>query len=304
MISATSFGSPDDLPVRALREKGIEVVFNPYGRSLRPEESVQLLQGCVGLIAGTEALSEGVLVQAKELRAISRCGVGVDNVDFDAALRLGISVRCTPEAPINAVAELTLALTLDLLRMIPEADRNVRSGKWLKPMGKLLKGKAVGIVGLGRIGKRVGQLLQPFDCRLLAYDVLPDNDWASHHRAEFLSFYELLAMSDIVSLHIPYSSAVHHLIGELELRHMKRGAMLINTARGGLIDEDALRRALEQGHLGGVALDVYEYEPYRGPLGSLPTVILTPHIGSYAVEARSAMERQAVENLLGMLEIK
>jgi D-3-phosphoglycerate dehydrogenase len=284
-----------------LESNGFEVVLNPYGRKLKLEEVATLAKGCVGIIAGTEPLTEEVLRQLPDLNAISRCGTGLDNVDVGAARKRGIAVRTTPDAPTQAVAELTVALILNVLRRINFMDRQVRSGAWSKEMGRLLSGKTVGIIGLGRVGRRVTKLSRSFGVKILASELKPDKKWAEKNKVSLTSLEELLRESDIVTLHIPYTKQNRNLINAKRLKIMKRGAILINTSRGGLVDEDALYQALKGGHLGGAALDAMEIEPYHGSLKELDSVILTPHIGSYAIEARVQMEMEAAKNLIRML---
>lgn len=306
LISTASFAEYDGKPLELLKQTGFEIVLNPYKRKLKPEEVIALANDCTGIIAGTEALGADVLEKLPKLKAISRCGAGMDNVDLDAAKKLGITVTGTPNAPTQAVAELALALMLDLLRRTTVMDRQVREGKWSKIMGSLLTGKTIGIIGLGRIGRQVVELLKPFGCRVIACEPQPDKKWVAAHDVELFSLDELLRQSDIVTLHIPYSKESHHLLNAEKLKLMKSSAMLINAARGGLVDEDALYDALKTGNIAGAALDVTEAEPYKGPLTELKehNIILTPHIGSYAREARIEMETEAVKNLIAMLKEK
>ncbi len=301
LISTTSFGACGAAPLERLRRAGVEAVLNPHGRRLERAETVELLAGVAGLVAGTETLDRGVLEGASALEVVSRCGTGLDNVDLDAARELGIRVYSTPEAPVEAVAELTLAGILHLLRRLGEADRAVRRGTWSKPMGRLLAGKTVGIVGLGRIGKALARLLAPFRVELVAADPEPDAEFADRHGVEFIALEELLERSHIVSLHLDAGPRPPRLLDRMHLARMRPDAILVNCARGGLVDEEALAERLEEGLLAGAFLDVYEREPYRGPLAGLASVLLTPHIGSYAAESRLRMEVEAVENLLAGL---
>lgn len=275
---------------------------NPLGRTLDEGEVRTLLHQHqpLGMIAGIEPLTRSVLQDAvSHLKVISRCGAGLDTVDVESAKALGISVYNTPDAPCQAVAELTVGMMLALIRNIRRSDSLVRSGSWTKPMGFLLSELTVGILGLGRIGKKVADLVRQFGAQVLAADIAPDEIWAKEHRVRLINREELLKQADIVSLHLPYSAGdLHHVIGPAELMSMKTGSYLINTSRGGLVDEQALREALKAGHLAGAGLDTFEQEPYRGALRDIDTVILTPHIGSYAREARARMEREAVDNLI------
>jgi len=301
-VSTSSFGKVDARPLRLLEESGVAVQTNPFKRTLTSEEAAELLRDVDGLIAGTEPLTREVLSQAKRLKVISRCGTGVDNVDLEAAAELGIVVKATANAHIAAVAELTVGAMISLLRHIPHNDRAVRQGVWEKRIGQLLQGRTVGIVGLGKVGKAVVQSLQPFHVRVLAYDPYPDWAFARGYAVEYTDLGPLLQASDIVSLHVPYHPDLHHLISRERLAEMRQGAYLLNTSRGGLVDEEALCEALHSGRLAGAFIDTFETEPYRGPLLEAPGVILSPHVGAYARESRLLMETEAVENLLQHLK--
>ena len=292
-ISTTSFGKPDPAPLEILKAAGLEVSLNPYGRKLTSEEVVELAANSEGLIAGTEPLDAQVLNKLKDLRVISRCGVGMDNIDLAAAERQGIKVFNTPNSPAIAVAELTMGLMLALLRHIPIMDRDIRAGKWQKRMGNLLLGKKVGIIGFGRIGQKVAELALGLGAQVVYCD--PAVNKAGY---TLVSLDELLSQSDIVSLHVSGGGHDALLLGYKELRSMRKGSWLINCARGGAVDEEALHRVLAEGWLAGAAVDVFEREPYAGSLTKLENVILTPHIGSYAIESRVEMEVQAAKNLI------
>lgn len=281
----------------------IAVVKNPYGRRLTEAEVSQLLaeHRPDGLIAGVEPLTRAVLERARaagSLRVISRCGVGLDSVDLKAAKELGIEVRNTPQAPVRSVSELTVALILAALRSIPTADAAIRRGEWLRLKGGLLATRTVGIIGCGRIGSAVAALVAPFGSTLVGFDPIV----REHPACTMVRLDELLAASDVVSLHAPLTEATRHLIDSDALERMKPSALLVNTARGALVDEEALVDALRSGRLGGAAFDVYEEEPYTGPLIELPEkTVLTSHIASSAKEARAVMEAEAVQNLIDAL---
>jgi D-3-phosphoglycerate dehydrogenase len=210
-------------------------------------------------------------------------------------------VSNTPTAHVAAVAELTLAGLLALLRQLPAADAAVRAGRWDKPMGRLLSGRTVGLIGFGRVGQAFAALLRPFGCTVLAHDPAGDAAVASAAGVALVALDEILGAADVISLHLPYGKAAHHLLGPAQLACLKRDALIVNCARGGLIDDVALAAHLAEHPGSGAYLDCFESEPYRGPLAQLPNVVLTAHIGSYAREARLAMEREAVDNLLGAL---
>ncbi|HWM88464.1 MAG TPA: phosphoglycerate dehydrogenase [Kofleriaceae bacterium] len=300
-ISTSSFAAETSQPLDLLRERGFEVRINPHGRPLTPDEARALLDGVVGLIAGTEKLGADLLRAHPALKVISRVGVGIDNIDLAAARELRIEVCNTPEAHVDAVAELTLAGLLAALRRVPDCHAAIRSGTWKKPMGRLLRGKTVGLVGFGRVGRAFARLLRPFECPIMAVDPMRDETSASGVGARYCDLATLLPACDVVSLHLPYEKAAHHLIGARELAAMREDAVLINASRGGLVDEEALAEHL-RAHPAAVAyLDCFEKEPYTGPLRDLPNAVLTAHIGSYARESRERMEREAVENLLRVL---
>lgn len=293
-ISTTSFASDDEQPLQLLKAASLDIHMNPLGRKMSENEMINVLADMDYLIAGTEPLTRRVLASTKKLKVISRCGVGMDNVDLGAAAELGIKVFNTPWGPTVAVAELTVGLILDLLRKCSAMDRAVRAGVWKKQMGRLLNGKKVGIIGFGRIGQKVASLLLPFNVELSYCDICePGKSLSCSPRQTE----DLLSWADIVTLHCSAPETMP-LLGKLELEKMKKGSWIVNASRGGLIDEGALYRVIKEGHIAGAALDVFDQEPYAGPLRELDNVILTPHIGSYAKEARIQMEMDSVDNLL------
>jgi D-3-phosphoglycerate dehydrogenase / 2-oxoglutarate reductase len=296
LISTSSFAMDHNPHVDRLREAGIEVLGNPHGRKLTEVEIAELMDAqVIGLLAGVEPLTRAVIDAAPALKVISRCGTGLDNVDLDSVARRNIALFNTPEAPADAVAELCLGLMLMMLRRIGEVDRRLRGAEWPRLPGRLLGSQTVGLIGLGRIGKRVARLCQAFGATVLAHDPQVS---APPPGVRLLDLDALLAASDLVSLHLPYAPEHCHLIDSQAIAAMKPGALLINTARGGLIDESALAEALRDGRLGGAALDVFEDEPYRGTLTGFDNVVLTAHIGSQARECRQRMELEAAENLV------
>jgi D-3-phosphoglycerate dehydrogenase len=301
LISTSTFGEFDSGPLEKLKASGFDVLVNPYGRRLQPGESIELMRGVHGLIAGTESLNDQILRKANGLKVISRCGVGLDNVDLETARELGIEVISTPFAPVEAVAELALGLMIALARHVVEADRMVRRAAWKPVMGSLLEGKTLGIVGLGRVGKRLVELVQPLRMSILAYELSPDVAFLTRHSVRLAPLNQLLSQSDVISLHVPLTRATQYLIGRQTLSMMKPTALLINTCRGEVVDESALLEALELSRIGGAALDVYCHEPYQGPLAGNDKLILTAHMGSYAKEARVQMETEAVDNLMRVL---
>lgn len=302
VISTSSFDVDNNPHLQHLVKAGMNIVGNSFKRKLTEDEIIKLLgQDTVGMIAGIEPLTKRVFMSAKSLKVISRCGAGLDNVDLTAAKHQDITVFNTPEAPAQAVAELTMGLMLAALRRICQVDQLLRANKWSRMQGQLLAAQLVGIIGLGHIGRRVAKLCQAFDARVVAHDPYID---PTSHGVESVPLKKLLAEADVISLHLPYGADTHHLLDAKAFACMKPGSIIINAARGGLIDEIALDEALISGHLGMAALDVYEEEPYHGPLIENEKIILTSHIGSLARESRMRMEIEAAENLLeGLIKI-
>jgi D-3-phosphoglycerate dehydrogenase len=292
-VTTSSFARYSDEPLELLRQRGVSYVLNESGRALTEDDAINILQGCIGVAAGTEKLSRRVLDACPDLRVISRCGTGMDSVDLAATKEKGIVVRNTPDAPTQAVAELTLAYTLDLLRGVTRMDRELRAGAWKKRMGFLLEGKRVGIVGFGRIGRATARLFAAFGAEIAFSDPLAHD--GVHPKMELDA---LCAWAQLVSLHCPSPPDGKPLMSAARMERMQPGSWLINAARGGLVDEEALFRLLQSGYLAGAALDVFAQEPYAGPLAGLDNVILTPHIGSYAQEARIRQEVDTIKNLL------
>lgn len=255
------------------------------------------------------------VLSGSRLRIVSQMAVGFDNIDIDCATKNGIYVTNTPGVLTDATAEHTWALILSLARRIVEADHFVRWGEWkrggtawhpLMLLGVELRGKTLGIVGLGRIGARVAEIAKGFDMRVVYYDVQRRKDLEERLGIEYAELDRLLSESDIVTLHTPLTPETRRLINRERIAKMKRGALLINTARGAVVDTEALIEALRSGHLGGAALDVFEGEPIDGshPLTALKNVILTPHIASATVETRRRMAELVAENLLAFAEGK
>ena len=298
VITTSSFGVFDNTPLQLLHDRNYQVVLNPYRRTITSAEFLELAKDAVGVIAGTEKIPADVLYKTTSLRVISRCGVGIDNIDREAAERRKIIIFNTPDGPTEAVAELTIGLILSLIRNVPQMNKDLHNRKWSKQTGYLLKDKKIGIIGMGRIGTRVAEMMKPFQVQVAYHDLSECNSFYVF-MPDFDSF---LSHSDIVLLHASKKSSHSLFIGAREIGLMKKGSWLVNMARGDMIDEDALYNALSSGHLSGAALDVFSREPYDGRLTELDNVILTPHVGSYAREARIAMEKKAVLNLLEALE--
>ena len=298
LITTSSFSLGNFAQAKSLHDAGISIEVNPHGRRLSEDEVLELVAtDVIAILAGLEPLTDRVLSNAKSLRVIARCGTGLDSVDLQAASRLGIDVFNTPDAPTQAVAELTIAHMLNSLRHISTTDSNMRSGKWTPTMGSLLATKTVGLIGVGRIGSAVAKLAQAFGARVIGFDPVV----SSHNSVELLSLDEVLNQADIVSLHVPINDQTHHIVNASAISRMKPGSIVVNVSRGGLIDESALHDALKSQHLSGAALDCFEDEPYSGPLLQIPGVHVTAHMGSYARETRDLMEVEASTNLVNGL---
>ena len=274
--------------VKKLEKAGFTVDVKP---TISSDELKKTVSNYDALIVRSRTKVTKVIIEAgTQLKLIGRVGVGLDNVDLKAAEEESIKVVNTPEAPAEAVAELALGLILSLARNIPQADHSMKEGKWIKSKltGWELKGKTLGTIGLGNIGERVAKLAKAFGMNILITKrTPPDPALLKELEAEFVPLSELLKRSDLVTIHIPYTAETHHMIGKKELQLMKKGAYLVNTSRGPIIDENALLKALQSEKLKGAALDVYELEPpTHWTLMQLPNVVCTPHIGAETEEAQ------------------
>lgn len=298
LTSPSSMGQVGSEPFELLEKNGFEVLNNPYGRRLTEDEVIELAKDCVGIVAGVEPLTARVMDACRDLKCISRVGVGMDSVDLEYAKKKGIVVVNTPNGPTRGVAELTLAVTLSLLRRIPQADADMKNKTWKKQIGNLILDKKVGIIGLGRIGSLVAELFRGLGNPVIGYDLYPDTDWAKDNQVSLKSFDEVIELADILSLHVPANNDGTPVIGESEIQKMKDGAFLINLSRGGVVDEEVLYNALVNNKLAGAAVDVFSEEPYDGDLCDLDNIVLTPHLGSYAKEGKLRMEIDAVKNLI------
>jgi phosphoglycerate dehydrogenase-like enzyme len=303
LVTPTSFGKSDPQLCRDLEAQVGKVVYNPSSKPLKAAELINLLADMDGFIAGLDEINRQVIASVQRLKVISRYGVGVDNVDLQAAREYGIIVTNTPGANSKAVAELTVGLMISLGRSLPQACQETKAGGWPRVPSFSLEGKTIGLFGLGAIGKQVARQLAGFDCKIQAFDVAADADFAAAHNVKLVSKDVLISSSDFLSLHCPVMTETRGMVNQAFLSQMKPGAFLINSARGELVDEQALLAALRSGHLRGLALDVYSKEPpgAEHPLVRLPQVITTPHIGSHSDSATTAMGRLSLEDCLAVL---
>jgi D-3-phosphoglycerate dehydrogenase len=281
-----------------LSAKYSDVTYTESPEVIGGAELVALLRGHDRAIVGLERVDDAILSQVPELRIISKYGVGLDAIDVEAIRRRGVRLAWTGGVNRRSVSELTLSFAIAILHRVPETSVALRGGQWLKLVGQQLTGRTFGIIGCGFVGQDLVKLLQPFDCRVLANDIRDYADFYRSHRVTPVPLGQLLAESDIVSLHVPLDRTTKGMIGAAELAAMRRGSFLINAARGGLIDEDALADALQSGHLAGAACDVFQMEPDPSErLVTLPNFLGTPHIGGSTAEAQLAMGRAAIEGL-------
>jgi D-3-phosphoglycerate dehydrogenase len=295
LITTVPFGEVDRRPLDLLEAEGIDYVINPIGRRLRPEELAEMIVGVDVLIAGTEPITAGVLERADRLRLISRVGIGLDSVDLQAARVRDILVSYTPDAPAPAVAEMTMGLVLSLLRSLAQADRGMRDGVWHRFLGRRLAELTVGVIGAGRVGRRLIQHLQGFAPRILANDLTPDHGFGAAHHVQWVEKETIYKEADIITLHLPLTPLTRNLVTKRELDMMKPDALFINTSRGGMVSEHDLAQALKQGRLAGAALDVFAQEPYSGELVTIENCLLTCHMGSMSRDCRAQMELEATE---------
>ena len=303
MVSPEQWGICDIKSKTMLEDAGVKLIRNEKKRLLIESEMKELIKGCNVAICGAEPMSASVMDQAPNLKFIARCAVGLDSIDLMAARERNIGVSYVPGANAEAVAELTISHILTLIRGVQQGDRLMREGKWLRVLGRSLEELTVGIIGVGRIGRRVAKYLSMFGARIIANDINPDESMHDHIKIEWVSKDRLLKESDIVSIHVPKTPETLDIIGYEELKTMKNDAFLINCARGGLVNEDALLEALENNEIAGAGLDVYGVEPYEGgPLSKLSNVIMTCHMGANTKISRARMEIQAAECLLAYLK--
>lgn len=290
--------------LRKLENAGFQVNFCSPGRQPTEEELIELLPGCVGYLAGVEKVSARVLENNRQLKVISRNGTGVSNIDLEAAKKLNITICRAAGANARGVAELTICLVFSLVRSIPYSDAQLKNNKWDRRKGVELKGRQLGIIGCGRIGKEVACLALDIGMQVVAYDPLQHDFFTPSTNFKYVPMDDLLGTSDIISLHCPPIMDGKPLIQKETLDKMKTGAYLINTARGELIDDNAVLATLESGRLAGLAVDAFRSEPpEESELLKHERVIATPHIGGFTEESVNLAMERAVENLLNALRV-
>jgi D-3-phosphoglycerate dehydrogenase len=286
-----------------LEKNGLQITYEPEITPEQIEEKIGNFE--VVIVRSRTKITKDMIEKADKCKIIARVGVGLDNIDQVSAKEKNIRVINAVEGAMNAVGELVIGLMLSLAREIPRADREVRNGNWIKKelMGTELRGKYLGIVGLGNIGKRLGRLAKALNMNIIGYDVVPiDEEFSKEVGLMKADLGTLLASSDYVSLHVPLLDSTKHLINAEKMDTMKNTSRIINTSRGGVIDEDALYEYLKDGKLGGAALDVFEVEPATSnKLTSLPNFISTPHMGAQTKEAQSLAANVIAEKIIQIL---
>ncbi len=299
LITTTPFGDKNRLPIEQLEAAGIDYLINPLNRKLSESELADLVKDFDVIIAGTEPITDYVMESASNLKMISRVGIGLDSVDLLAAERRGIIVSYTPDAPAPAVAELTIGLMISLLRSVQLSNIRMHKGEWQRYFGRRIANTTIGVIGLGRIGTRVLNRLRAFGTpRLLVNDISPNAELDRKFKLEWVDKETIYKESDIISLHIPLTKSTKNMITRKQLESMKSDAIIINTSRGGIINEVDLYEVMQSGHLSGASIDVFEHEPYDGKLTQIDRCLLTAHMGSMSIDCRTRMEIEATDEVL------
>ena len=302
LITTVPFGKENRMPLDLLEMHNIEYVINPLNKKLTEDDLVGLISDYDVIIAGTEKITDKVMTKGDNVKFISRVGIGLDSVDLLAAERHGIIVSYTPDAPAPAVADLTMGLMYSLLRKVHEANIQLHQGNWHRYFGKRLTDCSIGLIGVGRVGIRVLKNLQALGCkRILYYDKKVRLEEENNEQVVFSDKEEIYKTSDIISLHIPLDIETKNMVTIKEMRLMKKNSFLINTARGGIINERDLCIALQEKLIAGAAIDAFEDEPYSGELVKHDNCILTAHMGSMTADCRARMEIEATEEAIRFL---
>lgn len=302
LITTVPFGKNNRFPLDLLENAGIEYLVNPHNKKLTESQLSELIGDFEVLIAGTEQITDKVMSQAPKLKLISRVGIGLDNLDLHAARKRGIKISYTPDAPSPAVAELTLSMMLTLLRSVHVSNQLMRQGKWKRIFGRQLKSTTVGIIGVGRIGTHLLRLMSGFgNINILVNDLAPNHELEREFKINWVDKEKIYREADVISLHLPLTPLTRGMICREQLLQMKKDALIINTSRGGIVNEKDLYNVLKENHLGGAAIDVFESEPYKGNLFEIDRCLLTAHMGSMSVDCRSQMEIEATEEAVRFL---
>ena len=299
LVTTVPFGNKNMLPFELMASARLECIINPLNRKVTSDELAEMIRDIDILIAGTEIIDKNVFDRANKLKFISRVGIGLDGIDLSEAERKGVQVSYTPDAPAPAVAELTIGLMLSLLRNIHIANVQMHNGVWHRHFGRRIPEVTIGIIGAGRIGGRVLRRLAAFGSpRVLVNDIKPTKNIADMLKLEWVDKETIFREADVISFHVPLTGETRNMVGYNELKIMKKDALIINTSRGGIINEGDLAAILSDGHLAGAAIDVFEQEPYAGPLDKIERCLLTSHMGSMSLDCRIKMEIEATEEVV------
>ena len=301
LITTVPFGDKNRLPLDLLKKSNIEYIINPLNKKLNEEELIKMIVDFDAIIAGTEKISEKVLTKANKLKHISRVGIGLDSVDLLAAEKKGIKVSYTPDVPAPAIAELTIGMMLTLLRSTHVSNSKMHNGEWHRVFGKRLSNVTIGLIGVGRVGIRVIKHLQGFDSPNILANDLSKSVKELDLPVQWVDKEKIFKEADVITLHLPLTGLTKNLIKQEHLMLMKKDAIIINTSRGGIINENDLYNVMKSGHLSGAAVDVYEKEPYSGPLKEIERCLMTSHIGSMSIDCRTKMEIEATEEAIRFL---
>jgi len=302
LITTVPFGDKNRLPLELMENAGVEYLINPLNKKLTEDELAEMVTDFDVIIAGTEPITAKVMERASNLKMISRVGIGLDSVDLLTAEKRNITVSYTPDAPAPAVAELTLGMMLTLLRSVHVSNAEMHEGKWHRFFGRRLAEVTIGIIGVGRIGTRVLNRTKAFGTpRILVNDTMPNLELNRDFKLEWVSKECIYKEADIISVHVPLTHLTKNMITKEQLLSMKEDAMVINVARGGIINEEDLYDVMQSGHLSGAAIDVFDFEPYEGPLREIQRCLLTAHMGSMSVDCRTRMEIEATEEAVRFL---
>lgn len=305
ICTSPTFGKYSEKALQMLEKEGYQLVRVPMEDAKNPDKLIEYVKDAAGWIVGYSKVTKEVLAKAPLLKIATKHGTGVDNFDLDAAKEYGVVIANAPGLNANAVADLAFSFMLALARKIPFADKSVRTGLWKPIMGTELKDKTLGIIGLGAIGKGLIKKAAGFDMKFVAFDIQKDEEFNKKYQVKMASdYHEVLREADFISLHIPLNEKTKGMVAGKEFEMMKKTAFIINTSRGGVIDEDALLSALTSGEIAGAALDVFVQEPPQvgNPLLALDNLVVAPHMGAYTEEAMGEISEICAENVIRVLK--
>jgi len=303
LITTVPFGDANDLPLRLLKKNNIDYLINPLNKKLTEAELIEIVEDFDVIIAGTEEISKKVMHKAQNLKMISRVGIGLDSVDLVEARKKGILVSYTPDAPAPAVSELSVGLILSLIRSTHLSNIEMHRGNWHRYFGRRIPNCKIGIVGFGRIGQGLVKHLVSFSPeKIFVNEINLDKLSEYSDKVNFVSKEFLYENADVISFHVPLTSKTKNMVRYEHLIKMKSDAVIINTSRGGIVNEDDLYKVMKSGHLSGAAVDVFDKEPYDGKLNKLDNIILTAHMGSMSKDCRSTMEIEATEEAIRFIK--